>query len=585
MARREAHKLAGSLGSFGFPKGSHLASEMERKFAGPPSPDEGLELSQLLADLRRALEDTPVAEEIPLGEEPTPVVFYVGPDDVRWDRLQQLRQATLVRQSLDSFPWDRVPDLLILASIEPDHLEVARHLASSQVPVAAFAGHSLSLEQRVTALRAGVLSLFESEMSRPQLLRAVSQLLPGAGGRPMVLALDDNPMFLRVLERLLRGQGVQLETVATVEQFWSSLQQRRPDVVLLDLEMPDFSGQELCLTLRAQPATEDLPIFIVSATDDPEIWENLYAAGADDCLAKPVRSRELIFRIRNRLQRAQAIRNHSLVESETGLLRRRYARESLIRMMGLSDRVGVASTVAVIATSGARAEVDGALRLLSRAIGPEDSLGRLGPDSVVLGLFQQESGQALDRVRQLLAPHQGADLVLWAGLAEYPRDGLSVDLLCERARASAEVARSQNLVVIGYGLDANRSAAETLDVIMIEDDSLLAPVVMQALEQKGLSCRWFERGTPALEVLSGIQPALRPRVVLLDWDLPDISGLEILARLRDDGSLQRTRVILFTVRSNEADILRALALGAYDHVTKPSSLQVLMERIRLALRN
>jgi DNA-binding response OmpR family regulator len=73
-------------------------------------------------------------------------------------------------------------------------------------------------------------------------------------------------------------------------------------------------------------------------------------------------------------------------------------------------------------------------------------------------------------------------------------------------------------------------------------------------------------------------------MVLLDVDLPRLDGLAVLRRLAHDGLLQHTRVIMLTFRADEREVLEALELGAFDHVTKPFSLPVLMQRIRRTLQ-
>jgi len=71
---------------------------------------------------------------------------------------------------------------------------------------------------------------------------------------------------------------------------------------------------------------------------------------------------------------------------------------------------------------------------------------------------------------------------------------------------------------------------------------------------------------------------------VLDVDLPGLDGLSVLRRLARDDVLADTRVIMLTARSGEAEVLEALELGAFDHVAKPFSVPVLMQRIRRALR-
>jgi CheY-like chemotaxis protein/HPt (histidine-containing phosphotransfer) domain-containing protein len=121
-----------------------------------------------------------------------------------------------------------------------------------------------------------------------------------------------------------------------------------------------------------------------------------------------------------------------------------------------------------------------------------------------------------------------------------------------------------------------------VDVLMVDDDMVLTELVRQALETRGHRVTVLDDGRVAVEALAGPSP-LRCRLLLLDVDLPGLDGLSVLRRLAADGLISATPVIMLTVRGSEGEILEALRLGAVDHVTKPFSLAILMQRIRLAL--
>ncbi len=71
--------------------------------------------------------------------------------------------------------------------------------------------------------------------------------------------------------------------------------------------------------------------------------------------------------------------------------------------------------------------------------------------------------------------------------------------------------------------------------------------------------------------------------MLLDVDLPGMDGHAVLRRLARDRVLERTRVIVLTVRAHEAEVVQALEEGAFDHVSKPFSVPILLQRIRRAM--
>lgn len=120
------------------------------------------------------------------------------------------------------------------------------------------------------------------------------------------------------------------------------------------------------------------------------------------------------------------------------------------------------------------------------------------------------------------------------------------------------------------------------DVLLVEDDVVVAHLVRHTLEGMGLTVRTETDG--ALAVTRLTTPGVPvPAVVLLDWELPGMDGLTVLRRLREAGTLERTRVIMLTSRSTEHDVLAAIRGGAVDHVPKPFSVPVLVERVRRVL--
>jgi DNA-binding response OmpR family regulator len=113
-------------------------------------------------------------------------------------------------------------------------------------------------------------------------------------------------------------------------------------------------------------------------------------------------------------------------------------------------------------------------------------------------------------------------------------------------------------------------------VLVIEDDEDVADVIRRALVANGMSCTVAPTGAVASALLSS---DLRPDAVLLDLDLPDAFGLDLLPELRTFAP-----VIVLTGRHNEDTMIEGLSLGAEDYVTKPFSPRVLVARVDVAIR-
>jgi CheY-like chemotaxis protein len=120
--------------------------------------------------------------------------------------------------------------------------------------------------------------------------------------RKRVLVVDDDPEIVTFLATLLELEGIESE-VATSAAAAIAMVDRAgpPHLVLLDIAMPDRDGLDLCRTLKKDPRTRDVPVFVVSARPGKDVVDRALAAGAEEFIRKPFENHELIARIRGRL--------------------------------------------------------------------------------------------------------------------------------------------------------------------------------------------------------------------------------------------------------------------------------------------
>jgi class 3 adenylate cyclase len=117
-----------------------------------------------------------------------------------------------------------------------------------------------------------------------------------------ILVVDDTPLNVKLLADLLQVEGYTVETADSGQAGLEKVASFLPDLLLLDVVMPGMSGYEVCQALRKDPATEALPVVLVTALDpDSERIKGL-EAGADEFLSKPVNRSELLARVRSLLR-------------------------------------------------------------------------------------------------------------------------------------------------------------------------------------------------------------------------------------------------------------------------------------------
>ncbi len=127
-----------------------------------------------------------------------------------------------------------------------------------------------------------------AEKSRPAEVPAV---VPEPRGEQFVLVVDDDPNALELLSRTLQGAGVRVVTASDGREALELAKKLRPFAITLDVLMPGMDGWEVLRELKADPETENIPVIMVTMTDDAELG---YALGATEFLTKPVRRAELV---------------------------------------------------------------------------------------------------------------------------------------------------------------------------------------------------------------------------------------------------------------------------------------------------
>ena len=130
----------------------------------------------------------------------------------------------------------------------------------------------------------------------------MSAALQAAAPRKKVLVVDDDPEIVTFLATLLELEGIESQVATSAAAALAVLERAGPpQLVLLDIAMPDRDGLDLCRTLKKDPRTRDVPVFVVSARPGKDVVERALAAGAEEFIRKPFENQELISRIRGRL--------------------------------------------------------------------------------------------------------------------------------------------------------------------------------------------------------------------------------------------------------------------------------------------
>ncbi|HVG62549.1 MAG TPA: diguanylate cyclase [Hyalangium sp.] len=467
----DAHKLHGSAGSFGFGSVGEAAGRLE---ALVKPAREGLEVDWEAAEaaLHELAETitgpTPLAE----GQRPTSLMgtVLVVDDDAEWlaevekmGREQEVRvvPAQGVEEALERAREQWVDGALLHVHLggTDGGFEAAARLRSEgelhSLPLGFFSAEG-DLAHRLAAAHVGGSLYLRRPFVPADLIGAVERLV--AARRPersRVLVLADEDEDRRALIQAVSGQQVEVTALDDPFRLLEALAEHRPELLLLDVELPGPSVFDLCRIVRSMPEWEELPILLITSQLGQEFRVAAFESGADDYLTKPLLREELLARMHARLERVRLTRERSERDALTGLYLRRPFLETLRARLGearrqqrpvalcfldvdhfkrVNDEYGHMAGDQVLSRLG---------RLLATRFRREDVRGRWGGEEFVVAL----TGETAERAREILArtaveltkvefsgdQGQPFHITFSAGIAEFPKDGEDAESLLREA--------------------------------------------------------------------------------------------------------------------------------------------------------
>ncbi len=472
-----AHSLHGTAGSYGLFRVSETAGGLEQALTtaveAPSEARSGAwrKVLQWLEETRSAaaLEGTP--DSVTLSEAAPKAATRVLIVDA--DATFQQQVATAAKQQL-------------LATIAATSIEEAREIATSSkidglllethvgltttydlarelralpehgaLPIA-FVSNDASISARVEAVHAGAQLFLRKPLDADSIsdaLRDLTREIPDV--RPRALIVDDDPSFGAAVVELLRLHGIEARSLTDPRAALSAVDYFRPDILLLDIVMPAVGGLDLCRVLRTTPAFQTLPVLLLSSKTDVETRIQAFEAGADDHIGKPLVPKELLARVRGRLERQRLLRERAERDSLTGLLLRgpvvdalrakvtdaqRRASVMSVALLDLDDFKHVNDTYGHLAGDRVLMVLG---RLLSKGFRGNDVRGRWGGEEFLIAFPGEPAEVAEGLLSRVLrefreVPFRGDHgeqfhATFSAGIATYPTAGLTVEALLKAA--------------------------------------------------------------------------------------------------------------------------------------------------------
>ncbi len=322
-----------------------------------------------------------------------------------------------------------------------EQAERALREMSARAPLACISPQS-DMAARLRAVRMGCQAYLTRPLDSAGLLDTLDRLTaPPRADAGKVLIIDDSPAMVAFYAAHLGAAGFVTQTLTDPMQALEALADSPPELILLDMNMPGASGQELARVIRQQDAYLSIPIVFLSAESDVGRQREAMSTGGDEFLQKPIEPEHLISAVKSRIIRYRALRALMVRDSLTGLLNHTSFKERLRAEVARARRLGKTLSVGMIDidhfkrvndTHGHPAGdrvIRNLSRLLRQRLRGADVIGRYGGEEFAVALIDTSLESArgvLDAIRESFAAiEQQAGTQLFrcgfsAGLAQLP---------------------------------------------------------------------------------------------------------------------------------------------------------------------
>ncbi len=359
IVRHDCMQLVAAVGGICFPEALPKVQALGQWLQKAPlkAPAEIQILRQQIALLGNLLEgvrdgnDSSDRFNRVLDKNPERRILMVDPDREYVTELMSAGHRwglQVVRATSPGAAWDAIarvcPDMLLMDCSEGTDTAANLNLLQQicdrcpNVPISILADGNVN--DPLGIAKFGGQGFYRKSIPQTTLLERIQERLPkrksesfSAGAK--ILVVDDDRVLLEFLKGILEPWGFQVTLCEDSSQCEALIERECPDLLVLDLEMPQVHGLELCERLRSNASTVLLPILVLTAHQNVTTIQKVYSAGADDFVSKPVITPELMTRIFNRLERSELVKQQTERDPSTQLLNRS---GSLNRFESVIDR-------------------------------------------------------------------------------------------------------------------------------------------------------------------------------------------------------------------------------------------------------
>lgn len=364
------HQLAGSCGAFHFNHLGHLARQIlelsitlsKQKEPNPALLQELMDaVKTFVTEVEQGAPDVSqqVSNSLFIPEIQNNVWLVLPPSELREELNSQLSAFGYPVKMFSNFNdccialQTDAPALLFCAAFLEDHYLFKQinllHVASEKKSKLMIYADEDSFEVRIDAVRHNALGCLVLPIDIPSMLQRVSKLFDEVTfSDQKVSILDDDLLLAEQYSLILKAAEIEVQIISDPSKVISDLLSFKPDILLLDMQMPTISGAEISGVIRQYDALSSLHVTFLSAEHDFQQQLQAMSFGADDFITKPISNENLVHAVKLRLARNKEIKSLIVQDSLTGLIRHGAIKEAVVSEFDRMNRSGEHLCVAMI---------------------------------------------------------------------------------------------------------------------------------------------------------------------------------------------------------------------------------------------
>lgn len=414
--------------------------------------------------------------------------------------------------------------------------------------------------------------------------------------RGKILLIDDDITILKLLENAFTMEGYKVYICDDSASAMDTIAIVRPDVIILDIMMPQIDGYEILEKIKSKHEYCDIYVVILSAKN--EVDEKIYGmrAGADDYITKPFVIGEVITRVEMIMRRSGNYKEKLLKDCLTDAYSRYYFNLRIAEELERYIRNGSIFSLAFIDIDHFKyindkyghQTGDYVLQKLAsyilKNIRKCDTVYRYGGEEFIILLpdtTEEKAYQAIDRLRQgfsvepIYIGGEALNFTFSAGIKQVAnKNETAEDILKHADKAMYYAKKSGRNKVKIYGNEMESESFKKT-ILVVDDENTILKLLKDRLSNIGYNVVIAKDGAGAIKLAAEI----RPDAIVLDLILPDIDGFEVCSRVKNNSLTHSSKVIILSKDKQTDSIVKGFHCGADDYVTKPFSMEELEARI------